>query len=52
MITIKPDVAIFSLFDENGVYTGPPTRKILFLGELIDIDDWAEENGVTLPDGE
>lgn len=50
MITIKADVVILSLFDDNGVYTGPPNRKILFLGELIDIDEYATANGIVLPD--
>ena len=50
MIVIKPDVVILSLFDENGVYKGPPERKILFQGELIDIDEYATANGLTLPD--
>ena len=51
MTTISPYNVIFSLFDADNVWQGSPTRKILFNGEVIDIDAWASANGITLPDG-
>ena len=51
MTTLSPYIVILSCFDENNVWQGSPTRKILFNGEVIDIDAWASANGITLPDG-
>lgn len=39
-------------YDSEGNYIGPPSRKYLANGEAIDIDDHAEEMGVSLPDSE
>jgi len=47
---IAPDFMILSLFDENGVWTGPPSRKVLVQGEVINIDEYAAESGLVLPD--
>lgn len=48
------DVSIHGLimnkFDENGVWQGSSLRVIVVNGEGIQIDQWAAENGVTLPD--
>lgn len=41
---------IMSKFDENGVWQGSSLRVIVVNGEAIQIDQWAAENGVTLPD--
>lgn len=46
----SPDAFILSLFDSEGNYIGPGERKILWLGETIDIDDYAANVGLTLPD--
>lgn len=45
----SPEVVIMRLFDSEGNYIGPAERTIVVNGEFINIDDWAEENGVTLP---
>ena len=50
MLTLSPEIIIMTKFDADGVWTGPAERKILFNGEVIDIDVWAQENGITLPD--
>ena len=52
MITIRPDYVILSMFNAEGVWTGPAERTIMFLGEFVNIDTYAEENGITWPDGE
>jgi hypothetical protein len=41
---------ILTLFDEDGVWQGAPTRKILWDGEVIDIDEYAASSGLVLPD--
>ena len=43
---------IMGMFDENGVWQGSSLRVIVINGEGIQIDKWAAENGVTLPDSE
>ena len=50
MITLKPDNYILSLFDSEGVWTGPAERIVVFNGEFINIDTYASENGITWPD--
>lgn len=40
---------IMNLFDGN-TYIGPMPRVIVVNGVAINIDVWAAENGVTLPD--
>jgi len=50
MIRISPEVIILNMFNSEGVWTGPESRKVLINGEAIDIDVWAQENGITLPD--
>lgn len=50
MVVIKPDSVILSLFDADGNWTGPAERVIFFNGEMINIDDYAEQNGITWPD--
>ncbi len=52
MITIRPDYVILSLFNAEGVWIGPAERTIMFNGEFVNIDEYAEENGITWPDGE
>lgn len=47
---LNPHSFIFNYFDSEGNWTGPAERKLIFNGEVIDIDVWAEENGITLPD--
>ena len=47
-----PDQIILSLFDAEGNYIGPAERKIMFFGEIIDIDEYAAESGLVLPDSE
>ena len=47
-VYVTPEATIMKNF-VNDVWQSP-TRKIVFNGEVIDIDEWAEENGVTLPD--
>jgi len=42
---------IMNLFDGN-TYIGPNPRVIVVNGVAINIDVWAAENGVTLPDSE
>lgn len=49
---IVPDEFILRLFDADGVYIGPAERKILWFGETIDIDEYASESGLVLPDSE
>lgn len=49
---ICPDEAILRLFNAEGVYIGPAERKFLWFGELIDIDEYASNSGLTLPDSE
>ncbi len=49
---IVPDEAILRLYDADGNYIGPAERKFLWFGELIDIDDYASESGLVLPDSE
>jgi len=46
----SPDAVILNLFDADGNYIGPGERKIVFLGEVIDIDEYAAATGLTLPD--
>lgn len=50
MIQLKPDATILRLYDVDGNYTGPAERKIMFNGEIIDIDEYAAETGLVLPD--
>ena len=50
MIQIKPDATILRLYDLDGNYIGPAERKIVFAGEIIDIDEYAAETGLVLPD--
>jgi|DEB0MinimDraft_10_1074344.scaffolds.fasta_scaffold133426_2 hypothetical protein len=50
MIEFYPEAQILRLFDSEGNYRGPAERIIVVNGEFINIDDWATENGVTLPD--
>jgi hypothetical protein len=40
------------LFDIDGNYVGPAERKIVFNGEVIDIDEYAAASGLVLPDAE
>lgn len=47
---VCPDATILNLFDADGNYIGPAERKIVFLGEVIDIDEYAATAGLTLPD--
>lgn len=47
---LVPDATILSLFDADGVYTGPAERCFMFMGELIDIDEYAASSGLILPD--
>ena len=47
---IAPDFLILTLFDEDGVWQGAPTRKILWQGVVIDIDEYAATSGLILPD--
>lgn len=47
---LVPDAYILSLFDSDGNYVGPSERKIVWLGEVIDIDEYAATAGLTLPD--
>lgn len=49
---MKPNLygLIMNYFDENGVWTGPSLRVLVVNGEAVNIDVWAAENGVTLPD--
>ena len=49
---IAPDTFILRYFDEDGVWQGPITRKIVVFGEVIDIDEYAAESGLVLPDSE
>lgn len=49
MLRLSPETIILSKFID-GVWTGPAERKIIINGEVIDIDVWAQENGITLPD--
>ena len=49
---ICPDEAICRLFDADGGENGPAERKFLWFGELIDIDEYASESGLVLPDSE
>lgn len=46
----SPDAVILNLYDAEGNYIGPAERKIVFLGEVIDIDEYAASSGLTLPD--
>ena len=46
------DATILGLFNEDGVWVGSTGRKIIINSEVIDIDEWAEETGLTLPDSE
>jgi len=41
---------ILKMYDSEGNYRGPAERKIIFNGEIIDIDEYAAEVGLTLPD--
>tara|TARA_R100001510_G_C7527844_1_gene120555 strand:- start:344 stop:514 length:171 start_codon:yes stop_codon:yes gene_type:complete len=41
---------ILGYFDENNVWQGPRLRKLMIDNEVIDIDDYAAEFGLTLPD--
>lgn len=47
---MKPDFIILNLFNADGVWEGSPTRKILVNGEVIDIDEYAAQSGLVLPD--
>lgn len=47
---IVPDHFILMQFDADGVWQGLPTRKIAWDGEVIDIDEYAAESGLVLPD--
>jgi len=49
---VCPDAVILNLFDADGNYIGPAEREIVFLGEVINIDDYAAESGLVLPDSE
>ena len=49
---ICPDETILRLYDADGNYIGPTGRKFLWFGELIDIDEYASESGLVLPDSE
>lgn len=49
---VSPEDTIMRHFDSEGVWVGPRTRKIMFNGEVIDIDEWSEESGISLPDSE
>jgi len=46
------DSIILKMFDADGTYIGPPTRKFIGNGEVIDIDEYAAaSNGrLVLPD--
>ena len=46
----SPDEYIMRLFDSEGNYIGPSSRNIMWLGEIINIDDYASNVGLTLPD--
>ena len=50
MSLISVKATILSMFDENGVWTGPGERVIFINGEMFNIDDHAEAEGYTLPD--
>jgi hypothetical protein len=45
-----PDFFILTQFDEDGVWQGAPTRKILWQGVVIDIDEYSASSGLVLPD--
>ena len=47
---VCPDEFILRLFDAEGNYIGPAERNILWLGEIINIDTYAEQSGLVLPD--
>ena len=47
-----PDEAILRLYDAEDNYIGPASRKIMWFGEIIDIDEYASESGLVLPDSE
>ena len=51
-VQLAPDAIILSLFDEDGNYTGPAERCIVHQGQVINIDDYATQVGLTLPDSE
>jgi|TARA_R110002167_G_scaffold178247_3_gene377976 hypothetical protein len=45
-----PDHFILMQFDAEGVWQGVPTRKILWDGVVIDIDEYSASSGLVLPD--
>jgi len=52
MSLISPEYIILRQYDSEGNYVGPPGRNIMVNGEITNIDDWAEANGITLPDAD
>jgi hypothetical protein len=47
---IVPDQFILMQFDAEGVWQGVPTRKIIWDGAVIDIDEYSASSGLVLPD--
>jgi len=47
---MRLDSIIMRMYDGEGNYIGPPTRKFVFNGEVIDIDEYAGEYNIVLPD--
>ncbi len=41
---------ILSFYDEDGNYNGPMPRMIFHKGVAVNIDDYAAEHNITLPD--
>ena len=47
---VCPDEFILRLFDAEGNYIGPSERVFDWFGEIINIDTYAEQTGLVLPD--
>ncbi len=47
---VCPDEFILRLYNAEGVYIGPAERTFDWFGETINIDDYAAESGLVLPD--
>ena len=45
-------IILMRMYDADGNYIGNPSRKIMTEDGLIDIDEYAEEHGFSLPDSE
>lgn len=45
-------IILTTMYDADGNYIGNPARVLMHNGEVINIDDYAEEHGFSLPDSE